>query len=325
MRSAIRARKLGAIAVSSLVSAATAIVLASAAFGAAPRASQPNGTVPPAPARSTPTAATVRSAQFYDQSRFDEAITLLRDLVDRQALDDRSRARALEILARCYVKKGYPVLAKDMFKELLEINPGYRPDPIQVPPDEAALFDRARKEFLTEPEGSRRTAARAARGAEAEGPPRPEPSVAPMTGRLEMHVQPYASFYVDDTLRATNVATARVDLPAGEHSVRVVHPAFEPKEWRVRLLSGRVTRLEHDFPATSAGTVRVSTGAVWAEVYLDGRNTGRTTPCVLEGLSYGNHTVTVARAGFDPRNGPQVVSVRPGETETAVVHLVPSR
>ena len=310
-------------AVTSLASVAAAIAVASAAFAATPRPSAP--AAPAAAARPTPAAATVRSVQFYDQSRFDEAITLLRDLVDREALDDKSRTRALEILARCYVKKGYPVLAKDMFKELLEINPGYRPDPIQVPPDEAALFDRARKEFLTEPEGSRRTAARAARSAEAEGPPRAETTVAPMTGRLELRVHPYASFYVDDTLRATNVSTARVDLAAGEHNVRVVHPAFEPKEWRVRLLSGRVTRLEHDFPATSAGVVRVSTGAVWAEVYLDGRNTGRTTPCVLEGLSYGNHTVTVARADFDARSGPQVVSVRPGETETAVFHLVPSR
>jgi hypothetical protein len=275
------------------------------------------------PPKPTPAVAAARSVQYYDQSRFDEAIGLLRDLVEHQSLDDRSRARALEILARCYAKKGYPVLAKDMFKELLAINPGYRPDPIQVPPDEAALFDRARKEFLAEPEGSRRTAALAARGPDATTST--EPMLAPSAGRLEMRVQPYASFYVDDTLRATNVQTARMDLAAGEHRVRVVHPAFEPKEWTVRLPSGRVTRLDYDFPAVSAGMVRVSSGDVWAEVYLDGRNTGRTTPCVLEGLSYGNHTVSVARAGFDVSGGPQVVPVRPGETAHASFRLHPNR
>ena len=74
---------------------------------------------PATPAKTNPTSATSRSVQYYDQSRFDDAITLLRDLVENQELEDKSRARALEILARCYVKKGYPVLAKDMFKELL--------------------------------------------------------------------------------------------------------------------------------------------------------------------------------------------------------------
>src|SRR5688572_10066733 len=74
-----------------------------------------------------------RGQEYYDQSRFDEAIGLLRDLVDRGALSGDELLRAREILARSYVKKGYPVQAREMFRAILDQNPAYRPDPIRVP------------------------------------------------------------------------------------------------------------------------------------------------------------------------------------------------
>jgi len=89
----------------------------------------------------------VRGQEYYEQSRFDEAISLLRDLVDRGALAGDDLLKAREILARSYVKKGYPAQAKDMFKAILRTNPDYRPDPIRVPPDETAVFEQALKEY----------------------------------------------------------------------------------------------------------------------------------------------------------------------------------
>jgi hypothetical protein len=98
----------------------------------------------------TPKPAVERGLEYYEQSRFDEAIGLLRDLVDRGALSGDELVRAREILARSYVKKGYPAQAKDMFKALLRDNPAYRPDPIRVPPDETAVFDQALREYEAE-------------------------------------------------------------------------------------------------------------------------------------------------------------------------------
>ena len=91
-----------------------------------------------------------RGQEYYEQSRFDEAITLLKELVDRGALTGEDLQKARELLARSYVKKGYPVQAKEMFKAILRTEPAWRPDPIRVPPDETALFEQALREFQEE-------------------------------------------------------------------------------------------------------------------------------------------------------------------------------
>ncbi len=91
-----------------------------------------------------------RGQEYYEQSRFDEAILLLKDLVDRGLLAGEDLQKARELLARSYVKKGYPVQAKEMFKAALRANPEWRPDPIRVPPDETAVFDQSLREFQAE-------------------------------------------------------------------------------------------------------------------------------------------------------------------------------
>jgi hypothetical protein len=100
-----------------------------------------------------------RGQEYYEQSRFDEAITLLKELVDRGALTGEDLQKARELLARSYVKKGYPVQAKEMFKAILRTEPNYRPDPIRVPPDETALFEQALKEYQEEKPASPTTPA----------------------------------------------------------------------------------------------------------------------------------------------------------------------
>ncbi len=88
-----------------------------------------------------------RGQEYYEQARFDEAITLLRDLVDRGQLSGADLQKARELLARAYVKKGYPTQGKEVFKAILRDSPDWRPDPIRVPPDETAVFEQALKEF----------------------------------------------------------------------------------------------------------------------------------------------------------------------------------
>jgi hypothetical protein len=133
------------------------------------------------------------------------------------------------------------------------------------------------------------------------------------SGTLEMRVKPYASYYVDDKLEASNVTFVKVAVKPGAHTVRAVHPAFEPKEWLdVRVEPNRTRTLTHDFLASTAGSIRVTSGGVWAEVYLNGVKTGKTTPCILEGVPTGSHTVTLVREGFTVEGGPQSVTMRPG-------------
>jgi len=95
----------------------------------------------------SPSAADVKQGQeYYEQGRFDEAIQLLKSLVDRGVLNGQDLIKARELLARSYAKKGYPDNAKETFKVILHDDPTWTPDPIRVPPDETALFEDAKRE-----------------------------------------------------------------------------------------------------------------------------------------------------------------------------------
>ncbi len=124
-----------------------------------------------------------KGQEYYEQSRFDEAIGLLKDLVDRGALQGDDLQHARELLARSYVKKGYPVQGKEMFKAILRSNPQWRPDPIRVPPDETAVFEQALKEFTSEGAGATPPAPAATT---------PPPVVAPQTTPPPSSVPPAA-------------------------------------------------------------------------------------------------------------------------------------
>jgi tetratricopeptide (TPR) repeat protein len=139
--------------------------------------------VVPAVAQTPSKAPVVRGQEYYEQSRFDEAITLLRDLVDRGALAGDDLLKAREILARSYVKKGYPAQAKDMFKAILRTNPDYRPDPIRVPPDETAVFEQALKEYKSGAPATQPAPADTAKAAPPPAPVKmaPEAAVVPAT------------------------------------------------------------------------------------------------------------------------------------------------
>ena len=105
----------------------------------------------PRPAAAQTATTPLRKGQeYYDQSRFDEAILLLKDLVDRGLLSGDDLVKAREVIARSYVKKGYPVQGREMFKAILRDRPDWRPDPIRVPPDEMGIFDAALNEYQAE-------------------------------------------------------------------------------------------------------------------------------------------------------------------------------
>jgi len=48
-------------------------------------------------------------------------------------------------------------------------------------------------------------------------------------------------------------------------------------------------------------------------VLVDGQETGKTTPCVLE-LRRGSHTIELRRQGFTVEGGPRSVTVASGST-----------
>jgi hypothetical protein len=87
---------------------------------------------------------------YYEHARFDDAIALLRGLVDGGQLHGSSLLKAREFLARSLAKKGLAEESIRVFKAMLSTDPKWRPDLNLVPPDESSVFDQALKEFTAE-------------------------------------------------------------------------------------------------------------------------------------------------------------------------------
>jgi len=133
---------------------------------------------------------------------------------------------------------------------------------------------------------------------------------------LEIKVVPFATYFIDDQQVAANVASTRQTVRPGTHTIRVVHPAFDPHEWKgVKVAPGKTVSLAFDFIAASQkptgnGTVRVACDP-WGEVVIDGNRTGKFTPCEIT-LPAGNHVVSVVKDGFALDGSPQTVALKNG-------------
>ena len=77
--------------------------------------------------------------------------------------------------------------------------------------------------------------------------------------------------------------------------------------------AGESKSISHDFLAASAGTLSVSSSGGWAEIYIDGDPTGKTTPALIEGVLPGKRSVSLVRDGYTIEGGPQTVDVKAGQ------------
>ena len=91
-----------------------------------------------------------QAQEYYEQSRFGDAIPLLEGALKKNDLAPGEREATYELLARCYVKNGKAAQARQTFKSILNMDSNYEPDPVRMPPDELTVFHEAREEFKAE-------------------------------------------------------------------------------------------------------------------------------------------------------------------------------
>jgi hypothetical protein len=119
-------------------------------------------------------------------------------------------------------------------------------------------------------------------------PPPPPPPGPAKDGTLFVRVDPYASIFVDDQLKAENRVSANIALKPGRYTIRAVHPQFEPQVWTdVVVESNKTTTLTWNFETSDAGSVRIVLVGGWAAVTVDGVDSGKTAPCLIENLPIG--------------------------------------
>lgn len=72
---------------------------------------------------------------YYLEDRFEEAVNLLQQ-VDKQALPKEEAVEAYHLLTLCYFHQGNLAGAQAAMTNLLQVDPSYRPNPVQDPPSQ---------------------------------------------------------------------------------------------------------------------------------------------------------------------------------------------
>lgn len=211
----------------------------------------------PAVAQTTP----VQDARaLYEEAKFEEAITLLRDALSTGRVTGGETLAAREMIARCMVRMGNRIEAKEAFKGLLHLNHTYRPASGSMPPDELEVYDLARSEFLAEQietgeripasvafhfglgSGDNKDLAELAAAGGGDDSYDVKPSFG---GAVRFPVHPRWSLEIEmQRFRATNADSfpgdnqAKYEITALPLSLSVYYAAITNPKWRVNLFGG---------------------------------------------------------------------------------------
>lgn len=267
----------------------------------------PPAPITPAPVVTTTPAADSNSAKLplLEQARkafaaadYPTTAKLARQAMAAKETSRKDQTAARELVARALVRQGRTADALLVYQALLKASPSFKPDPAGITKAETDAFEAAR------------VALAAPQTPVVEPPPPPSGGTATLT----VTVSPFAeAFIVDGETKDRNKQTLRIQLKAGKHTIRVTHPSLGSKEMTVDLDAGASKSISHDFLAASAGTLSVSSSGGWAEIYIDGDPTGKTTPALIEGVLPGKRSVSLVRDGYTVEGGPQTVDVRAGQ------------
>ena len=117
----------------------------------------------------------------------------------------------------------------------------------------------------------------------------------PLPGQLRILVKPYGSIFIDGRLHKNDWEFVYpVELTAGNHTVKAVHPTLGEWEKSVSVPPGQTRDLVIDFRKKVEVVVSVSRG--WATVFVDGQAVGDTPKPVM--LNVGRHTIEIRRPGY---------------------------
>lgn len=72
--------------------------------------------------------------ELYTIGRFDEAIKILTEVLERKDISDDLKLRAYRLLGLSYIAKDFLEDARTAIRKLLDMVPHYMPDPVQDPP-----------------------------------------------------------------------------------------------------------------------------------------------------------------------------------------------
>lgn len=96
----------------------------------------------------------------------------------------------------------------------------------------------------------------------------------------------------------------------GTYSYRLEHPNYHETSGTIELNDSRIEKTVTMTPAF--GSIRVTSNTAGATVLLDGKSTGKVTPCTLEEVPSGQHSITIQLDKYAPQQ--LNVNVEDGKT-----------
>jgi len=200
--------------------------------------------------------------------KFEQALAQLELLLDdAAALSPETTFAALELRSQTFAALGEFDSALADYRQLLMFNPGWRPDRTATPKKAMSRYEDLRDEMI---------------------------------GTIELALTPEEAFVVLDGV-ALGVATAPLELLAGEHLIRVESGGHDSFEERLEVLPGKSQTIEVDL-IPNARTVIFRTEPAGVEVWVDGAAQGMTrrdeafvgigeapAEIVIENLPLGEH------------------------------------
>lgn len=141
---------------------------------------------------------------------------------------------------------------------------------------------------------------------------------------LILKAEPEGTIYVSNRKLESSGNAVNAEVTSGRHSVKFVHPQFGTKETTVNLSANETKSLTCYFQQQiTIQSLNNSGDAFWGTIYINGENTGRTTPGDLL-LGAGSHRVTVKKTGYKTREDEIVLNISPSfelKSQALVFHL----
>lgn len=110
-------------------------------------------------------------------------------------------------------------------------------------------------------------------------------------------------------------------LEPGNYSVKLSKAGYAPLTRSVRLMGGRATAVGANLKA-EVGNLAVNSTPPGAEIFLDGKNTGKVTPATFP-LASGEHKVEVKKSGY--QEAETTTAIKSGQNHTFAPTLVAAK
>lgn len=123
-------------------------------------------------------------------------------------------------------------------------------------------------------------------------------SQAELTGRGELFIEciPWAAIFIDSQKIDTTPLKKNIQLPAGDHTVVLIHPDYPPYSTRVKIEPDRIHQIKFRFDSV-VGYLNCMVHP-WGEVFINGESKGNSPLRKPIALAPGGYTLTIKNPNF---------------------------